>query len=41
MASSNGALVEVAVTRMVRDTGRRPATVDEAKANLEPEEPAS
>jgi 3-keto-5-aminohexanoate cleavage enzyme len=33
MASSNGALVEV-LTRMVRDTGRRPATVDEAKQIL-------
>lgn len=33
MAPSNGALVEV-LTRMVRDTGRRPATVDEAKQIL-------
>ena len=33
MAASNGALVEVLV-RMVRDTGRRPATVDEAKSIL-------
>ncbi|MBI4950500.1 MAG: 3-keto-5-aminohexanoate cleavage protein [Myxococcales bacterium] len=33
MATSNGALVEVA-TRMVRDVGRRPATVDEARAIL-------
>lgn len=33
MAASNGALVEV-LTRMVRDTGRRPATVDEAKQIL-------
>ena len=33
MASSNGAMVEV-LTRMVRDTGRRPATVDEAKEIL-------
>ena len=33
MASSNGAMVEV-LTRMVRDTGRRPATVDEAKQIL-------
>ncbi len=33
MASSNGAMVEV-LTRMVRDTGRRPATVEEAKAIL-------
>jgi uncharacterized protein (DUF849 family) len=34
MAKSNGELVEVA-TRMVRDTGRRPATVAEARAILE------
>ncbi len=33
MARSNGELVEVAV-RMVRDVGRRPATVDEARAIL-------
>jgi uncharacterized protein (DUF849 family) len=33
MAKSNGALIEVAA-RMVRDTGRRPATVEEAKAIL-------
>ena len=33
MATSNGALVEVA-TRMVRDVGRRPATVEEARAVL-------
>lgn len=38
MASSNGALVEVA-TRMVRDIGRRPATVDEARAILNLSEP--
>ena len=33
MAASNGALVDVAV-RMVRDVGRRPATVEEARAIL-------
>jgi uncharacterized protein (DUF849 family) len=33
MARSNGELVDVAV-RMVRDTGRRPATVDEARSIL-------
>jgi uncharacterized protein (DUF849 family) len=33
MAKSNGALVEVAA-RMVRDVGRRPATVDEARRIL-------
>jgi uncharacterized protein (DUF849 family) len=33
MATSNGELVEVAV-RMVRDVGRRPASVDEARAIL-------
>ena len=33
MAKSNGELVEVAA-RMVRDVGRRPATVDEAKKIL-------
>jgi 3-keto-5-aminohexanoate cleavage enzyme len=33
MASSNGAMVEVAV-RLVRDIGRRPATVDEARKIL-------
>jgi uncharacterized protein (DUF849 family) len=33
MAKSNGELVEVAA-RMVRDVGRRPATVDEARAIL-------
>ncbi len=33
MASSNGAMVEVAA-RIVRDTGRRPASVDEARAIL-------
>ncbi len=33
MASSNGAMVEVA-TRLVRDVGRRPATVEEARAIL-------
>jgi uncharacterized protein (DUF849 family) len=33
MARSNGELVDVAV-RMVRDVGRRPATVDEARAIL-------
>jgi uncharacterized protein (DUF849 family) len=33
MAKSNGELIEVAA-RMVRDVGRRPATVDEAKAIL-------
>jgi uncharacterized protein (DUF849 family) len=33
MAKSNGDLVEVAV-RMCRDVGRRPATVDEARAIL-------
>lgn len=33
MAASNGALVDVAV-RLVRDIGRRPATVDEARAIL-------
>jgi uncharacterized protein (DUF849 family) len=32
-ARSNGDLVDVAV-RMVRDVGRRPATVDEARAIL-------
>jgi uncharacterized protein (DUF849 family) len=37
MAKSNGELVEIA-TRMVRDVGRRPATVDEARKilNLSP-----
>lgn len=33
MATSNGELVEV-LTRMVRDVGRRPATVEEARAIL-------
>jgi 3-keto-5-aminohexanoate cleavage enzyme len=33
MATSNGQLIEVA-TRMTRDVGRRPATVDEARAIL-------
>ncbi len=33
MASSNGAMVEV-LTRMVRDTGRTPATVEQARAIL-------
>jgi uncharacterized protein (DUF849 family) len=33
MAKSNGELVEVAA-RMCRDIGRRPATVDEARAIL-------
>ena len=33
MASSNGELVDVAA-RMVRDIGRRPATVDEARSIL-------
>jgi 3-keto-5-aminohexanoate cleavage enzyme len=33
MASSNGQMVEV-LTRMVRDVGRRPATVDEARTIL-------
>ncbi len=33
MAKSNGELVEVAV-RMVRDVGRRPATVEEARQIL-------
>jgi uncharacterized protein (DUF849 family) len=33
MAASNGALVDVAV-RMVRDVGRRPATVEEARSIL-------
>ena len=33
MAKSNGELVEVAA-RMVRDVGRRPATVDEARKIL-------
>ena len=37
MAPSNGALVETAV-RLVRDTGRRPATVEEARAILNLEE---
>jgi uncharacterized protein (DUF849 family) len=34
MARSNGELVEVA-TRIVRDVGRRPATVEEARAKLQ------
>jgi uncharacterized protein (DUF849 family) len=38
MAKSNGALVEVLV-RMVRDSGRRPATVDEAREILALSEP--
>ena len=38
MAASNGALVEVAA-RIVRDIGRRPATVDEARAILSLPEP--
>ena len=33
MATSNGALVETAV-RLVRDVGRRPATVEEAREIL-------
>ena len=33
MASSNGALVEVAA-RMTRDVGREPATVEEARKML-------
>jgi uncharacterized protein (DUF849 family) len=33
MARSNGDLVEV-LTRMVRDVGRRPATVEEAREIL-------
>jgi len=33
MAKSNGELVEVAV-RMVRDTGRTPATVEQARQIL-------
>ena len=38
MASSNGELVEKAV-RMARDVGRRPATVEQARAMLSLDHP--
>jgi uncharacterized protein (DUF849 family) len=40
MASSNGAMVEVAV-RMTRDVGREPATVEEARKLLHLHEKAA